>query len=366
MLTRFDDYPIHQTAEPIAQAASSDRNVYDRYFFNGFSRDGDLFFGAAMGLYPNRRVMDAAFSVVVDGRQHVVRASRQAPLERSDTRVGPILVEVLEPLRALHVRVAENEFGLEADLAFYARTGAIEEPRLTLRAESGRVMLDTTRLTQFGFWEGFIRIGGREVVIDPSRVPGTRDRSWGIRPVGEPEGGAPGGLQQFFWVWAPFHFDDVCALMSVNEDAAGRAWHSSGFVAPAGRLDERAVEPLARVAQSIRWRPGTRRAASAELTLTPHQGDAMVLTLDPVLRFQMRGLGYLDPEWGHGHWKGPDALDGVTWDLAELDPMDPRHLHVQQLCRARWGDKEGLGVLEQLAIGPHAPSGFTSLIDAAS
>ena len=57
MLTSFDDYPIHQTAEPVAQPASGDRNVYDRYFFNGYSRDGDLFFAAALGLYPNRGVM---------------------------------------------------------------------------------------------------------------------------------------------------------------------------------------------------------------------------------------------------------------------------------------------------------------------
>jgi hypothetical protein len=31
MLSRFDDYPIHQTAEPIALTASSDRCTYDLY-----------------------------------------------------------------------------------------------------------------------------------------------------------------------------------------------------------------------------------------------------------------------------------------------------------------------------------------------
>jgi hypothetical protein len=38
---------------------------------------------------------------------------------------------------------------------------------------------------------------------------------------------------------------------------------------------------------------------------------------------------------------------------------------VQQLCRARWGQREGFGVLEQLVIGPHRPSGFRSLLDGA-
>ena len=76
MLTRLDDYPLHQTAEPIAQPATGDRNFYDRYFFNGYNRAGDLFFAAALGVYPNRRVMDAAFSVVHGG---TARSGSSAP-----------------------------------------------------------------------------------------------------------------------------------------------------------------------------------------------------------------------------------------------------------------------------------------------
>src|SRR5207244_2187595 len=82
-------------AEPIASTSTGDRNYYDRHFFNGFTRDGDLYFGAALGLYPTRRVMDAAFTVIRDGRQQSVRASRLAPDERGETRVGPIAIEVV-------------------------------------------------------------------------------------------------------------------------------------------------------------------------------------------------------------------------------------------------------------------------------
>lgn len=42
MLTKGDDYPIHQTPEPIAYAGS-DRNFYDRYFFNACPQDGSAF-----------------------------------------------------------------------------------------------------------------------------------------------------------------------------------------------------------------------------------------------------------------------------------------------------------------------------------
>ena len=59
------------------------------------------------------------------------------------------------------------------------------------------------------------------------------------------------------------------------------------------------------------------------------------------------------------------AVGGDVWTLADLDPLEPRHLHVQQVCRARMDGREGIGVLEQLVIGPHTPSGFHSLIDGA-
>ncbi|MGH7292173.1 MAG: hypothetical protein ACREJT_13230, partial [Myxococcota bacterium] len=90
-----------------------------------------------------------------------------------------------------------------------------------------------------------------------------------------------------------------------------------------------------------------------------------VLALEPLLTFQMRGIGYGDPEWGHGVWKGEDVTSGAVWQLAEIDPMEPWHLHVQQLCRVRFGARVGYGSFEQLVIGAHAPSGFKSLLDPA-
>src|SRR5437879_1557249 len=197
MLTAFHDYLIHQTPGPVASPSTGDRNFYDRHFFNGFTRAGDLFFGAALGLYPNRRVMDAAFTLVRDGRQLSVHASRLAPAERGETRVGPIAIEVVEALRTLRVPVAANDFGLEADLLFRARGPALEEPRFTARVEN-RLFMDTTRLTQFGLWEGTITAGNARLALAPLRALGVRDRSWGVRPVGEPEGGAHGLPPQFF------------------------------------------------------------------------------------------------------------------------------------------------------------------------
>src|SRR5574339_52201 len=118
MLSRFDDFPIHQTPEPIAHRATSDPNAYDRYWWNGLDRDARFYFGAALGLYPHQQVMDAHFSIQVDGEQHALHASRLAPREPSETRVGPLRLEVREPMRSLHLAIERNETGIEADLLF--------------------------------------------------------------------------------------------------------------------------------------------------------------------------------------------------------------------------------------------------------
>lgn len=375
MLTPFDDYPIQQTSEPIAHTLQGSHNAYNRYFFNGYSRDGSLYFGVALGLYPNRTVMDAAFAVVHRGEEISVIASRRAPLDPTETVVGPVAVHVDEPFRRLRVVVADNESGLRADVTFGARTPVIEEPRFTLH-DGGTPVFDYTRLTQWGEWAGTITVDGEELAISPAEVLGCRDRSWGVRPVG-PQPPGPGGFgAQFFWLWAPINFDDVCVHFDVNEHGDGRQWHSEGLLVPV--LDspsapvygpDAKVETMASVAHDVRWEAGTRRSAGATVHLQPQGGERIDVVLEPLLTFFMRGLGYLHPEWGHGQWKGDLAVHAERFAIADAAPpaanVDPFHLHVQQVVRATMGGREGVGVFEQLVLGPHAPSGFTGILDGA-
>ena len=371
MLDRFDDFPVHQTAEPIRTPATGDRNVYDRYFFNGYSRDADLFFAVALGLYPNRRVMDASFSVVRAGVQYSLHASRLAPDARGELTVGPISIEVVEPMRELRVRLAESGHPLSGELRFRARTPAIEEPRFQRHAGS-RLVMDSTRFTQFGTWQGSLHVAGEALTLDPAQILGCRDRSWGVRGVGEREGGKPPAERpQFFWLWAPLNFDDGCLHFGVNENAMGEPWHASGSAVPLlgdehSPTDATGIERMASVEHEIRWKPGTRRAEAARLILRGHDGSERRVELEPLLDFQMLGIGYLHPEWGHGVWKGDQAVGFESWKLADVDPLLPHHLHIQSLCRASFEGRTGMGVLEQLVIGKHAPSGFEGLLDGAS
>ncbi|MCU1428138.1 MAG: hypothetical protein JWL83_2138, partial [Actinomycetia bacterium] len=199
VLTPLDDYPIHQTPLPIAHTVGGDPNHYDRYWFNGY-RD-DLYFGIAMATYPNRDIIDAAFSVVHDGRQRSVFASGRLPLDRRETKIGPISIEMVEPLRVNRVRVDAPEHGIVADLTYHARTVAIEEPRQTMY-QANRLVMDSTRLTQWGGWSGTIDVGGDRIEADFTDTRGTKDRSWGVRPVGMPAPIAPQStVPQIFFLW---------------------------------------------------------------------------------------------------------------------------------------------------------------------
>ncbi len=372
MLSSFDDFPVHQTSRPVAQTVSSDLNHYDRYFFNGYTRDTRLYFAVAMGLYPNRHVADAAFSVVVDGgrvdgRQINVHASRRAPTDRAEANeVGPIRVEVLEPLNALRVQVEAPEHGLRADLTFVRRSAPIEEPHF-FHQVGARVVFDYTRLTQFGGWEGWIEIDGEVHDLAAGETWGSRDRSWGVRPVGERgPSGAPVADPQFFWLWAPVNFDTFSTHFDVNELFDGRRWHETSVVATVDTGDGVLPEAMRSADYRIEWAPGTRWASAFEVDFVPFVGEPSTIRLEPLFNFQMLGVGYGHPEWSHGVWKGEHEVGGDRWDLP-VDPVPPQHHHIQAIVRATtWGglgEHEGVGILEQYAIGRHTPTGLEGLFD---
>ena len=365
MLSKADDYPVHQTPEPVAYAGT-DRNFYDRYFFNGYTPDGSVFFAAALGVYPHLNVMDAAFSVIRDGVQHNLRASKLLAMERMDTSVGPIAVAVIEPLRKLRVRVADNEHGIAADLVFTARARPVEEPRFTFR-QGPRTVMDYTRLTQNGSYEGFIALDGARIAIGAD-VLGTRDRSWGVRPIGlsDPQAPAPPRPPQFYWLWAPLNFEDRFMLYHINADASGKPWNTASVI---GELGDAEPVHMTSCRSTLAFKSGTRHAKSAAIAAADAAGREWRATLTPRFNFSMSGIGYMHPEWGHGQYKGELAVGYDSFALAGVNENDPRFLHVQAFCDAVLegpdGARNGRGVLEQLIIGPHAPSGFKEFLDPA-
>jgi len=373
MLNRLDDYPVHQTPEPLAQHSSSDRNIYDRTWFNGYAKDSSYHFGLGMAIYPHRQVLDAAFSVVrPGGLQHCFYGSRRAPTERTDMSVGPMRIEIIEPMLRSRVILDDNDSGIACDLTFSGRSACIQEQRQVLWNGPRRIM-DATRFDQFGAWEGVIHTPEGDIRVDPGECQATKDRSWGIRGVGEPEtGGAPREFQGFFFLWAPLFWEDHITHAIFFDGMQGEPLIREGLTAPLypspsdiPGVEDGLVQHMATALHRVEYHPNTRLARRAEIDLIDLQGNTRTITLEPTLRFQFKGLGYGHPQWRQGNWHGELVTGHESFDPAELDLLQPENVHVQQVVKASDGSREGLGVLEQIVIGPYKPAGFESILDGA-
>jgi hypothetical protein len=365
VLTPADDYPLHQSSRPLRDPGT-DRNLYDRFFFSGYPTRGEgvgrTYFAAAFGQYLGRNICDGAVSVINDGVQYSVRGSRLLGSDRLDLQVGPVRIEIVEPMRTLRVHVDDDL--IRGTVTFTARGAAFEEPHYRW-APGHLTVFDITRLTQNGTWEGTLEVAGETLTIDSSAGwMGTRDRSWGIRPIGRPEtGGAPDGPPGgFYWLWAPLNFPDANVIFDVNEHTNGSRWHENAMIGTPGVFDA-AQTQFGTHTYKLDWLSGTRRAAAFR-TEFQMGGRTVGITLEPMETFYMQGIGYTHPTWGHAYYVGDNERTSDQRILAEVDPADLSNHHVQQLCKATRDDGVvGFGLLEILVRGAHAPSGFTTWTD---
>ena len=142
---------------------------------------------------------------------------------------------------------------------------------------------------------------GRTITVDPARVFGTRDRSWGMRglsthiPTNRAKFG--GGA---FWLWAPLYFDDLCTHLALHERPNGTRWLESALFVP---LLERADAPTWGIGvdnstEMVDFRfeldfyPQSRIIRSAVFDLVHPDGTKHRIDLETLYTFRMRGIGY--------------------------------------------------------------------------
>jgi hypothetical protein len=363
-LSPADDLLLHQTPHTFDHVGTSDRNFYDRYYFNLHGSDDEVFLITGLGQYPNLGVTDAFLSVSVGTKQYTVRASRELGSDRLNTSVGPYGIEVIEGLRTIRITCEPNEWGISADLTFTGTVDALEEPRTFIRSYE-RVQQDVSRFAQVGVWSGEFTVAGRTFQVTPDRWKGVRDRSWGVRPVGEREhpgirARQAGDGHGFRHDWIPMQFDDHMIKVQVDQDQDGnrhveesmRVWNSD--------LDK-APEDLGRPEIDITYLSGTREMASAVTTVPVPGGEPIVVTGTPLRTLYLAaGSGYApDEEWGHGYYQGPLKVQGVEHDFSSPDQRRRYALLNETLSRFETSTGEvGYGMHENMLMGIYRPSGF--------
>ena len=113
--------------------------------------------------------------------------------------------------------------------------------------------------------------------------------------------------------------------------------------------------------EDVVLRQGLRPAERGALMI-PVEGGEATIRLEPIgLPFLMRGIGY-GGEWRHGGLKGELAVAREDIDLASADMSAMEHWHIQAISKAVMetpGEptREGIGVFEQLILGPYKPYG---------
>ncbi|MGQ0431932.1 MAG: hypothetical protein ACT452_05955 [Microthrixaceae bacterium] len=351
MLSPADDYPIHQVPEPIRRPATSDRNFYDRYYFNCHPCSDERFLIMGMGQYPNLGVMDAFAVVVHEGTHRVVRASRELGNDRMDTSVGPFRVEVIEGLKTLRCTLEPTEHGLAYDLTWEAFVPAFEEPRHTDRSVTGRAFLDACRMAQLGSWSGWMEIDGQRTDVTPDHWWGSRDRSWGIRPVGEPE--APGITavkepSAFRWLYAPIRMPDHALVFICQERGDGsRVLEEAVRLWPDGRVDH-----LGRPEHEVSWAEGGPGLNGMATKATLRLGE-VVVDVEPVLPVHLgvgTGYGFDVDGWKHGVYQGELVVQGRTWDLNSEEGRSQMWGIVDSVARFTVDGQEGWGLFEWLYV----------------
>ncbi len=364
-ISPMDEYLAHQTSDTFDFVATSDRNFYDRYYFNMHDSSDDFFMVVGMGQYPNLGVTDAFAAISIGTNQHVVRASRALGNDRLDTRVGPFTIEVLEGLKSLRIRCDENEWGLSFDLRFDGTVPALEEPKSFTRNRA-RVMMDVSRYAQVGEYSGTVEIAGRRFEVTPDRWKGARDRSWGIRPVGErePAGIAIEDLKQgkhgFHHNWIPLQLDRGMFKIMYDADHAGNPTVEEAVFVPAfGQPGE--IQRFGTPRIEIEYLPGTREMKSARTTLPNEKGEDLVIDSIPQRTVYLAaGTGYLPAEdWGHGYYRGPEVVEGLTFDLSTQEKRSQYAILNETLCRFELSTGEvSHGMHENMCIGIYHPHGF--------
>lgn len=360
-ISPMDEFLAHQTHETFDHVATSDRNFYDRYYFNLHASSDEIFLVTGMGQYPNLEVIDSFVSISIGDRQYTVRASRELGNDRLDTSVGPFRVEVIKGLETLRLTCEPNEWGIAFDLIWTGATPALEEP-VTLSRPGARITMHTSRYAQVGRWEGTLDVAGQHFDVTPDRFQGARDRSWGVRPVGEPE--APGigikpylsGEFGYFHNWIPMQFDNHMIKVMIDEDADGnRTVEEAVRIYNVG--DDRPAEQLGRPDVAIDYIPGTREMASAQVTFA----DGPRVTNTPLRTVYLKaGSGYFyDDEWGHGAYRGPLEVQGLVHDISTPSKRRDFADLCDTLCRFELETGQvGYGMHENMCLGTHHPSGF--------
>ena len=359
MLLGIDEYPFHQIAQPFAATATSDAQWNDGHYICVSDAEGKVCFAATLRLYHNNDVLDGFVCLRHQGRQHNIRLSRRLRPEIGQLVVGPLRLEIVEPLQVVRLVLEPNEFGIELDVTGRSTTLPYLDPVETTRVD-GRLVSERVTYEVTGRCSGWVGVDGERIVLDPDRDRFFRNHSWGVHPgrggprmytAATPRRRTPGVRQ-----WVLFSMETHGGFFF--QDPSGRSAAGKGAII----YRDRSV-PVQSVEHDLTFYDGGRRLRGGWFRLTDADGVERTYDVEDLGWVYCQGGGYFggfNDHLGQGVYRGDFHVEGEVWDVRhptrvvdeEGRSTEFEHAWAESFTRLSCGSEHGLAHYECVVIEP--------------
>ena len=220
--TALDERFAHQIPEPFPNVLHFHPDWRESLFFIMHEREkpGDVLI-LTLAHFPSRQEMDSLQLGRVGDSPIMARHVRKVDGDQDDFRVGPITIDVVEPLKEIRlVAVASEATPVSFDVTFTARTAPYQLRRGTMKAKY-EIIWDQSHMFQSGVYDGSYTHNGQTTQID--NWWGQRDHSWGVRAHSR----CP------LWMWMPIQLEEGMLSVWHWEYPNGARVYTDGCFAPA-------------------------------------------------------------------------------------------------------------------------------------
>jgi hypothetical protein len=360
MLLQMDEYPYHQITNTFAAVAGSDPQWNDGHYVCFCDDAGQVCLTSNVRLYQNNDVLDGFVCLRHDGRQYNIRLSRRLRPDMDHLGVGPLRIELVEPMRTLRLVLEDNDIGIALDVLCHTTTVPYMDPVEITRVD-GRLLSERATYEITGQCEGWASVGGERFDLTTSSSSFFRNHSWGYQagrggprlygaPLGTPR--RVPGIRQ----WVLFNMPDHGGFYF--QDPKRRAASGQGMIL----LADRAI-PIRSVEHELRFYEGGRRLKAGAVTLVDEEGTSRSYEVEDMGWVYCQGGGYFggfNDGLGQGVYRGDFHAEGEVWDVSHPTQITDQagktfeldHDWAESFTKMRSGDETGLAHFECVVIRP--------------
>jgi hypothetical protein len=179
----------------------------------------------------------------------MARHVRKVDGDQDDFRVGPITIDVVEPLKKIRLVAApSDQTPVSFDITFTARTAPYQLRRGTMKAKY-EIIWDQSHMFQSGTYNGSYTHHGKTSQIE--NWWGQRDHSWGVRAHAR----CP------LWMWMPIQLEEGMLSVWHWEYPNGARVYTDGCFAPS---DGSEPTPVIDFQHDLHWLDAAGQSVSYE------------------------------------------------------------------------------------------------------